>query len=211
MGCGSAGVRAAWRAACRPGSQPRDPRRPPPSRRPPLPLPPFPGRSRSARAGTRSMELCRGPGHSDAPSTPRPEEPGAPPAWGTRGAGDIRDSRYPDPAAHSRGAAPMSQGCRSVRVRPRHAAEAAGRSRAPHPAHRPRRPARPRTPRPRARARAGARSLRKSRTYVTSLRRAPGRGDGGSRGWGRSRGCGALVGLRAVVGLRPRAGLGGGG
>jgi hypothetical protein len=98
-------------AGCLPSrlAAPWDPRRPPASRRPPLPL--SPGRSRDAGAGTRSMEHRRGSGDSDAPSTPRPEEPRGSAGLGHRDAGDIRDPRYPGSVAHSGRAAPMSHEC----------------------------------------------------------------------------------------------------
>jgi hypothetical protein len=85
--CGPAGVRAAWRAACRPGWQPRG--SPAASSVPAASPAPSPGRSRSraAGAGTMSMELCRGPGHGDAPSTPVRKSPGRrrPGAHGVQG------------------------------------------------------------------------------------------------------------------------------
>jgi hypothetical protein len=75
------------------------PRRPPPSRRPLSPPPPSPvpwpqpqRRSRNQVDGALPWSWPR-----RCSIDPRPEEPGAPPACGTRGGGDIRDSRYPGP------------------------------------------------------------------------------------------------------------------
>jgi len=104
-GCGCVGVRAGWRAACRPGWQPPGPRRPPSV--PAASAAPAPGRSRGAGAGTRSMEHCCRQNHGNASPIPRPEKPRGCTGRGHLGCRWHLGPEIPGPRAHSGRATPM--------------------------------------------------------------------------------------------------------